>query len=51
MTLATLPAEWMELRRQWEYTRAARAILQIVALAALVWSVLDEVPERGRELA
>lgn len=27
LTPETLPAEWMGLRAQWEYTHAARAIL------------------------
>jgi hypothetical protein len=44
LTPETLPADWTELRNQWEYTHAARALLQIVALAALVYSVLAEVP-------
>ena len=40
----TLPADWTRLRDQWEYAHASRAILQIVALAALVISVLAELP-------
>jgi hypothetical protein len=39
-TVETLPADWMKLRQQWEYTHAARAVLQFSALAALVHSVL-----------
>lgn len=39
-----LPANWTELRSQWEYTHAVRAILQIAALAALLFSVLVETP-------
>lgn len=39
-----LPANWTELRTRWEYTHAVRAILQIAALAALVFSVLVETP-------
>lgn len=38
----TLPADWMGLRSHWEYTHAARAVLQIIALGALVWSVVAE---------
>ena len=38
----TLPADWMELRKQWEYTHAARAILQTIALATLVFPVVIE---------
>lgn len=41
-TLETLPADWMALRSQWEYTHAARAVLQIIAVGALVYSVLLE---------
>lgn len=40
----TLPADWTRLRDQWEFAHASRAILQIVALAALVISVLAELP-------
>lgn len=34
------PANWMALRTLWEYTHAARAVLQIIALGALVYSIL-----------
>jgi Domain of unknown function (DUF1772) len=44
LTPETLPADWIRLRNQWEYTHAARAVLQIVAFGALVFSVLLEVP-------
>ncbi len=44
ISLDALPANWMDLRSQWEYTHAARAIIQIIALAALVFSVLVETP-------
>lgn len=44
LTPATLPADWMRLRDQWEYTHAARAVLQMVALGALVYSLLVETP-------
>ena len=44
LTLETLPADWMALRNQWEYTHAARAALQIVALGALTLSILVETP-------
>jgi hypothetical protein len=43
-----LPANWTELRAQWEYTHAARAVLQIAALAALVLSLLVEIPREAR---
>jgi hypothetical protein len=42
LTPETLPEGWMRLRDQWEYTHAARAILQIIALGALVFSILVE---------
>jgi hypothetical protein len=44
LTPETLPADWMGLRDQWEYTHAARAVLQIIALGALVFSILVEIP-------
>lgn len=34
------PSGWMSLRNLWEYTHAARAALQIIALGALVYSIL-----------
>ena len=42
LTLETLPTDWIGLRDQWEYTHAARAVLQIIALGAFVFSVLPE---------
>lgn len=47
LTLETLPADWTGLRNQWEYTHAARAVLQIIGLGALVFSVLVETPTRA----
>jgi hypothetical protein len=43
-----LPADWTRLRDQWETTHAVRAVLQLVALGALAYSVLVEVPA-GRQ--
>ena len=40
LTPETPPANWMALRTLWEYTHAARAILQAIALGALVYSIL-----------
>jgi hypothetical protein len=37
----TLPPDWETLRAQWEYSHAVRAILYVLALGALVMSVLD----------
>ena len=46
----TIPADWTWWRSQWEYTHAARAILEIFGLSALVISVLVETPtHRVRE--
>lgn len=42
LTPGTLPVDWTQLRRTWEYTHAARAGLQFAALAALVVSVVRE---------
>jgi hypothetical protein len=39
-----LPEGWESLRRQWEYSHAAGAILYFVALASLVLSVVSERP-------
>lgn len=42
LTVETLSADWMGLRAHWEYTHAARAVLQLIALGALVVSVVAE---------
>jgi hypothetical protein len=39
---------WEELRAQWEYSHALRAILYVLALGALVLSVLDWRSAPGR---
>ncbi len=49
VTLATLPADWQTLRDTWEFTHAARAILEIIALGALVYSLLVEIPTTAPE--
>jgi len=36
----TIPANWEELRRQWEYSHAANALVTFVALCAVTLSVL-----------
>lgn len=41
-TPQTLPPDWEALRVQWEYSHALRALLQLGALASLLWSVLAE---------
>jgi hypothetical protein len=35
-----LPQSWMALRAQWEYSHAASAVLNLIALIALILSVL-----------
>lgn len=37
---SVLPPNWAELRRQWEYSHAAGAALNLAALTALILSVL-----------
>jgi hypothetical protein len=46
----SLPADFKELRDQWEYTHVARAILQIVGLGSLVLSALAETPTNPARL-
>ncbi len=48
-TAEMLPQNWTDFRDQWEYTHAARAVLMLVALGALVWSVLAELPTDSGE--
>jgi uncharacterized membrane protein len=48
LTPATLPANWEQLRDQWEFGHASRAVLQIVALAAFVIFILREIPAPNR---
>lgn len=43
-TPETIPSDWMWWRSQWEYTHAARALVDILGLSALVISVLVETP-------
>lgn len=45
-TPEALPADWTWWRSQWEYTHAARAILEILGVSALVLSVLVETPRQ-----
>ena len=35
-----VPANWQELRTQWEYAHATNAVLTFLALCAVTWSVL-----------
>jgi hypothetical protein len=41
-----LPAHWMELRTQWEYSHAASAGLNLIALVAVILAVLVDKDER-----
>lgn len=43
-TVQSMPADWADYRLQWECTHAARAVIQIVGLAALFLSMLIETP-------
>jgi hypothetical protein len=47
----TLPPDWAALRDQWEYTHAARALLQLAGLGFLVFSVVCEIPKRSVDFA
>jgi Domain of unknown function (DUF1772) len=40
--LDSIPAEWIHWRNQWEYSHAARAILETAALGTLAWSVMPD---------
>lgn len=44
LTAETLPANWSALRDQWEYAHAARAVLQLLGLGAIVMSLILETP-------
>lgn len=51
-TPETVPANWMELRKQWEYSHAARFVFQFIGFGALVLSVVKEIPKQfSREFA
>jgi Domain of unknown function (DUF1772) len=43
-TVDSIPGNWMELRRQWEYAHTIRFVLQLIGLGALMLSVLVETP-------
>jgi hypothetical protein len=51
LTADTLPPDWAALRDQWEYTHAARALLQLAGLGFLVFSVLCEKSSRPVDFA
>jgi hypothetical protein len=45
---SSLPPNWTELRAQWEYSHAVSAALNLVALVALILSVLVREEARTR---
>ena len=45
-TADSFPADWTRYRDQWEYAHAANAVVKLVALCALVLSVVVETPGR-----
>jgi hypothetical protein len=51
LTADTLPPDWTALRDQWEYTHAARALLQLTGLGFLVFSVVSEKSRRPVDFA
>ena len=46
-----LPENWIELRRQWEYSHAASAILNLTGLVAVILAVLASEPNATRRKA
>lgn len=46
---STLPTNWADLRVRWEYSHAASAVLNLVALAAVIQSVLASKVEPMRK--
>jgi hypothetical protein len=48
--LDKIPSDWEQWRNQWEYAHAARAVLELVALAVLVLSVVRETPGEVRHV-
>ncbi len=43
-TPQSVPANWTQVRSQWEYSHVARFVLQLMGLGALLISVLVETP-------
>jgi hypothetical protein len=39
---AVLPDNWMQLRNQWEYSHAASAVLNLIALFALLYAAVSK---------
>jgi len=47
-TIDSIPADWTRVRNQWEYSHAARFVLQLIGFGALLLSVLVETPKNLR---
>jgi len=45
LSAEALPRDWSVLRARWEFTHAARALLQLVALGCLLNAMLVEIPD------
>lgn len=45
-TVDSIPANWMQVRNQWEYTHAGRFVLQLLGLCTLQISLLVEISTR-----
>jgi hypothetical protein len=45
-----LPANWTEVRRQWEFGHAASAVLDLVGFGALVLSVVIDTPKSASQI-
>lgn len=43
-TPESVPANWMQMRQQWEYSHAVRFIFQLVGFSIILLSVLQEIP-------
>lgn len=43
-TVGSLPADWTQVRNQWEYSHATRFLLHLIGFSALLLSVLRETP-------
>jgi hypothetical protein len=41
-----LPENWMQLRNQWEYSHAASAVLNLIALFALLYAAVSQAASR-----
>lgn len=50
-TPESVPTNWIQLRQQWEYSHAARFVLQFIGFSTIMFSTLRETPAnyyRGR---